>query len=226
MAVTDTGYKQEGAVSGPARVLYAPTTVAVPAGLDSIINLVADVNGVYAPKTGWVDFGLAADASSYSKGHDTEGQEYEQPTGLLFEQVSDINRQITVNMAEILPENLQIIESSGVISTKAAAANVSAQQVLKAGSFTSVTRYRIAIISQRDVGAVKVTEPGGLERGGLVAQVGLACALSGDDSELSSGAGDPISADVQFTLFPETGQPKGQEYVHHYLEQAGVISAV
>src|SRR4051812_43199221 len=121
-------YDAAGALAGPARVLYAKLSDVVepPDDLWTIVPAVADVNGEYIAKTGWKDFGLAADAPTYTHSKDTEGLEYQQPKGNLFEQISDISRTFTAQVGQIDPDNMQIIENTSRVEALASAAGKSA----------------------------------------------------------------------------------------------------
>ena len=227
MTVIDTGYTKADAISGPARVLYAPTSVALPTKIDDIINLVADIDGNYDPKVGWIDFGLAADASSYSRAFETEGQEYEQPLGALFEKITQITREMTVNIAAFNPAALSIIEEAPASTAVAAAVNRSAQTRVDFGSFDSQTKYRIAMIQQRDKDAVLVTEgAGGPTRGGVIAHVLYAAAVTSDEVSFDISKGDPTAADVTFTASSDDAAVQGKDYGFHIFESAGVIAIV
>src|SRR4051794_17014430 len=115
-----TPYEEEGALTGPARVLYAPTSTAVPTDAWDIVPAVATAGGEYPSKTGWFDFGLAADAPTYSHSRESEGLEYQQPSGALFQAITAIERQMTVQVAHIDEDTLHIIENSPVATTIAA----------------------------------------------------------------------------------------------------------
>jgi hypothetical protein len=117
-----TPYDKAGAHSGPARVLWAPTTVAVPSDINDIVPMVADVNGEYGAKTGWVDFGLSADAPSYTHDKDTDGLSYQQAASDLFQVVSDISRSFTAQVAELDKDNMKIMENANRIVAVTAAA--------------------------------------------------------------------------------------------------------
>src|SRR5690242_12023083 len=87
---------------GPARVLYAPTSVDVPTKLQDIVELV-NAEGEYAAAEGWVDFGAApeGDGAGYSRGFETESLGIEQSSGAIFTDITDVNRSISLNIAEI-----------------------------------------------------------------------------------------------------------------------------
>ena len=215
------------ALTGPARVLYAPLTVTAPTDVYDIISGVADSNGEYPAQTGWVDFGLAADAPSYSHSRETEGIDYEHASGL-FEKISEISRSFTAQVAEISPENLKILENAPEITTIAASANQAAQKKVPFGFYTSLAQYRIAMIAFRPDGAGTITEPVASPvdtRPPLVALVLPKCQLAAEDTELEFSREDPVNAEIQFTAQADQSLGAGKEHGFWIVEQPGTIAA-
>lgn len=208
---------------GPTRVLHAPITADVPAQLGDIIALV-NASGVYAPVSPWTDFGLAADPPGYTRGLSTKAITYYNVAGDLDQIVDAVNRSAKVNIGSISAENAQIWEDAPSIDTIVAAAGVSEQQSVAFGSFTSLTERRIVMLAQRSENAALVTETDASTRGALVGLVLYRCQLAADDVQIDFGADDPISAEVGFTLFPELGQPSGEQDGKWLFEQAGTIT--
>lgn len=225
MAVLDVSNTLKAdALTGPAKIVYAPIAQAVPANISDIIAMVG-VSGVYAPFTGYKEFGLAADAPSYTRGIESEGIEYDNVQGPLFERITAINRQLTANVGSINPENAMIWENAPAVATIAAAAGKSAQSAVKIGTFEESAEYRVAIICQRPKKAVLVTEPGGVTRGGLVVLSLYRCTLAAEDLELSFGSDEAIAGEITFTVFPElTVTNPAQQYGQYFFEQAGTIA--
>lgn len=219
-----TPYDEAGALTGPARVLYAPVATAVPADLWDIIPAVADGSGEYPAKTGWFDFGLAADAPTVSHGRESEGLEYEQPSGALFQAITEVNRSMTINVAHIDEVTLQIIENASTASTIAAATNESAQKKVNVGLYTSLPVWRVALVAFRPSGAATVTEPGGATRPPAVARIIPRCVISSDDTEVEFPKGDPAGGEVTFTAESEPTAPAGGEHGFWIVEQAGTIA--
>ena len=222
-----TPYDEAGALTGPARVLYAPLATAVPVDIWDIIPAVADVNGEYPAKTGWFDFGLAADAPSYSHSRESEGLEYEQPSGALFQAISEVERQLTVQIAHIDEVTLQIIENSGAATTIAAAATESAQKKVNVGLYSDVPVWRVALVSFRPSGANVVTEPVASPvdtRPGLVARVIPRAVITADETEMEFTRGEPTNAEVVFVAQSEPTAPAGGEHGYWIVEQAGTIA--
>lgn len=233
MAVTGgrTPYDKTNAAAGPARVLWADPADVDIADVDdlySIVPGVADANGEYPAVAGWNDFGLAADAPSYTHDKDTEGLEYQQTAGVLFEQISEITRSFTAQIAEISPENLKIIENADTIETIAAAANKAAQKKVAFGLYENFKQYRIAMVMYRPTGAGTITEPApsGRTRPPAVALVLPLVSLAAEGTDVEVDRSDPVNAEVEFTVFPEPTLGSNEEHGFWVFEQSGVISAV
>lgn len=219
-------YDPATALAGPARVVYAPITESVPVDLYDIVPGVADGSGEYPTVGDWEDFGLAADAPTYNHSRETEGLEYEQPHGVLFEQLSEITRTFTAQIAGISPENMKIVENTAsAIESIAAAANQAAQKKVPFGNYSSLTAYRIAMISFRPDGSATVTEPGGATRPPAVALVLPRVVLGAEDSEFSFGAGEPVNAPIAFNVIDEDTLDAGEEHGFWVFEEPGTISA-
>lgn len=216
-------YNPKGALVGPFNALYAPTSVAVPADLYDIVNGIKDVNGIYQPQTGWVYTGLAADAHSYTHSRDTEGIEYDNVAGDLFEKVSDITRLLEVHFAELLVEQLKIIENTATSSTIAAATNQAPQTKVPFGVYDSLLQYRFALVGYRpeDANVGLITEgTAGPTRPPMYATVFPLVTLSTEDSEFSFDKADPVDVPVTFKVSPEATLPAGQEHGFHVYENA------
>lgn len=221
-----TPYDKGNAAAGPARVLWAETDVAVPTDFYDVLPGVADSEGEYPALTGWNDFGLAADAPSYTHDKDTEGLEYQQTAGVLFEQISEITRSFTAQIAEISPEHLKIIENADTIETIASAANQAAQKKVAFGLYENFKQYRIAMVMYRPTGAGVVTEPAPSNRTrppGIMLVLPLV-SLAAEGTDIEVDRSDPVNAEVEFTVFPEPTLGVNKEHGFWVLESSGVIA--
>lgn len=211
---------------GPARVLYAPTSVAVPTKLQDIVKLV-NTEGEYAAASEWTDFGAApeGDGASYSRGFETEGLGIEQSSGAIFTDITDVNRSISLNVAEIDPDNMKIVEGTDIATEEVAAGKeTSKQEAVPLGSVSEFDTFRIALLAQRKKDSGVVKEPDETERGRLVAVVLNRCTISADDSEIEVAKGGLLSAPLTFEAFPEPGQPSKKAFGRWFFEAAGTIS--
>ena len=215
-------YDLNNLLGGRVRVLFAPTSTSITlaGGIDDVI----EVNGGYAAQSGWTDLGATKDSFSYSRGFDTAGWEIQQIQGNVIEEVTDITRSISVSVAEIKPEHLQLIENAPSIATISAAAGRSAQKKIAFGAFSSITRYRFAFISQRSTASGVVTESSSATRGRFVMGVAYEAQISADEVEFEQTKGELSAATVTFTMFPASGQPSGQEFGAWFTEDAGTIT--
>lgn len=229
-----TPYDQANAASGPARVVWAPISVAVPNTPVDIFQQVANAQGEYPCKTGWNDFGLATDAPSYSTSRETGGLEYQQPKQELFKIVTSVQRQFTAQVAEIDSENLKLIENStstAAVAASAAAAVIGVKSAawtkIFTGLYSDLTQIRIAMIAYRPPGAGVVTEPGPpvVSRPPAIVRIIPICVLSADSSEFEFSTGDPTGVSVQFDIIPDPAQGTDKEHGWWALETAGAIAA-
>lgn len=212
---------------GPSRVVYAPTSVAVPKKLHEIVELINEA-GVYKLADDWIDFGAApeGDGAGYSRGFETESLGIEQATGAIFTDITDVNRSISLNIAEIDPVNMKIVEGTSIATeTIAKAKGSSAQERVPIGSVTEFDQYRVAILFQRKKQSGVVKEPDGTERGRLGAVVLNRCQISADDAEIEVTKGSLLSAALTLEGFPEPGEPGEKAYGGWIFESAGTIEA-
>src|SRR3954464_10632075 len=177
-----TPYDAGGALAGPARVMYSrpEDVVTAPVDLWDIVPAVADSQGEYPAKTGWKDFGLSADAPSYTHSKESEGLEYQQPKGVLFEQISAITRTFTAQIGQIDPENMQVVENTQSLTSIASSTGESAQKKVPFGLYSEFKNVRILMIPSRPPGTPCVPEPApsNIVRPAAVALVLPLCVLS------------------------------------------------
>jgi hypothetical protein len=196
------------AVTGPARVLWAPTTVAVPADLNDVIQLVAD--GSAPLKVATIKLGQ----------HE------------LFESVSSITRSFSAQVAELDDAALKIIENTALTAAVAASAAAApagskkpAQTKVFTGLYSGFVQYRVAWLFARPVGASQVTEPGPpvATRPPFVARIFPLVQLAKDSTDVESSKGDPTNVEVQFDVMPDASQGAGKEHGYWVYETPGAI---
>jgi len=224
-----TPYDPSNALVGPARVLWAETTVTAPTQLADIVSQVADAQGEYPAQAGWNDFGLMTDAPSVSHGRETSALEYQQ-NAELFKVVSSVSRSFTATVGEIEPEILKLLENTTITEAIAASAAAApkknaAQTKIWTGLYAGLRQVRVAIIAYRPEGAGVVTEPGGATRPPAVARVIPICQLSGDDIESEFPAGEPVSAEITFDAVADPALGAKKEHGYWVIELPGAIAA-
>lgn len=215
-------YDLANLLGGAARVLVSDDSTALPA-VPTTIKDVIDCVSPYAPKTGWVDFGATGEGTSYSRDMDSDGYEIQQSTGMVFEEITDISRTLTVDVAEITPEHVAMVENTDSLGTVAAATGAVAQKSVKFGSFTSLATRRVAFIAQRHPNSGIVDE-GSIERGRFVMLCLYSVSIAADESEMTVEKGSLATLPITFEAFPESGQLQGEEYGTWLMEDAGTIT--
>lgn len=214
-------YDIDNLLGGAVRILMAEMATAVPTNIADVV----DMESTYAPKTGWTDIGATKESFTYERGFDESGFEIQQTPGAVLSAITDITRTIQISFAELNPENLQLIEGAPNIATIAAAAGKSAQKKVAFGGFSSVGRKRFAFISQRAIDSGVVTESDTTtKRGRFFMGVAYAATLAADSVSFEQNKGDLSAIGVTFTLFPQAGQPTGEDWGAWFDEQAGAIA--
>ena len=201
-------YTLKWLLAGEPRVLYAPMSIAEPNDVNDII----DVETPYAVKDGWVDFGAAREGSQAERSIETQELRIQQLQVAVAEDITDIPRSFTTSVAEITPENLQIIENSPSIDVIPGGAHASAQHKVPFGSIAQLTNYRVALIGQRIAGkGGDVTESGGKVRGSFVGLVYYAMTLSKDNAQTELAQGTLAHLPITFKANPVDGKAQGEE---------------
>lgn len=218
-------------VVGAVRVVYADAdganAIAVPTKLQDLQDLTPTA-GDYPTATDVNDLGAATDGSEYTHGRELEGVEIEQETGSIFEEITQVSRGFSLSMAELEPNNVQLIEVASAIETIAAVANAGgAQKSVGLASYTELPAYRIALIGVRKRAAGLVTHAtSGMERGRLVAVTLNRATLSSDENTTSFGKGTLANTSLGVTAFPEPGEAADVAYGRWFFEDAGAIPIV
>jgi hypothetical protein len=217
-------HDEQNLAIGRARVLYAAIEdVAVPTSLDDVIDLEGPG---YAPKEGYNDFGAAKSSASYTKGLSEQKIEIQQVDAAVFTDITETNRSIKFSIAEIKPENLQILEQAADIETIVAGPGRSAQKRVPFGAISDLSLYRIILIAQRKRASGVVTEAAsGIKRGRLIGITLNRCSLSTNDTAIEFDKGNLAEAPVTMDTFPEPGMDEGEEFGGWLTEDAGTIAA-
>jgi hypothetical protein len=208
---------------GPVRCLYAPIDTALPADLGDII----DQKDPYDPATGFVDFGATAGPFTVGRNLTTTAYNIQQTTSAVRERITEVVRTVTVVVAELRPDIVKMLEE-GTVSDVAGSSGVGAHSKVGFGNIEDLTQYRMAFIGRRgkDQGIVKeAAGAGAKERGRLFGYIAYRAQLQADSLSIGFAEGDLSSATVTFRLYPETGQPDGQEHGYWTFEDAGTLAA-
>lgn len=208
---------------GPVRCMFAPITEPKVVDLADFIA----VKTPYAPAGTFEDFGATAGPFQVARNLTTASYNIQQTTTAVRERITEVIRSVTVNVAELRPDILRMLEE-GVATDVAGAAGMSAYSKVAFGNINDLTQYRMAFVGRRgkDQGIVKeAAAAGSPERGRLFAYVAHRVALQADNLQLGFAEGDLASANVTFRLHPEPGEPEGEEHGYWLFEDAGVIPA-
>lgn len=213
-------YSSSNLTGGVARALYAPITQALPTKIHDVIDIISPYN----PKAGWLDFGAAKGSFTFDRDFETEGWEIQQSSSVIFEEVSEITRSMTLSVSELQLEAQRVIEEALAITTIAAVAGTStAQRRMEFGNFFDLTQYRMAFLTRRRKGSGLVTEPGGLQRGRWYGGVLYRATIAPDSSELEYEKGQLAEREVTFNANAEPGAAEGAEHGAFLEETAGAI---
>ena len=211
---------------GPIRCLFAPIAAALP---DDMGDIIAQKDP-YAPQgtvpNKWVDFGATAGPFQANRNIATASYNIQQTTTAVRERVSEVTRSAVVNVAEIRPDIMRMIEEGPGNTVVAGATGVGAHTKVPFGNIEDLTQYRMAFIGRRgkDQGTVTEPAPGSKVRGRLFGYVAYRCQLQADNFQLGFAEGDLASANVTFRLNPEPGQPEGAEHGYWVFEDAGTLT--
>jgi hypothetical protein len=202
-------------LTGPCRIVYAPSTVAVPVKLDDIYAMATP----YALKAGWLEAGGTSDDFNYERDMDSNDFEIQQKTAAVLTKVTGVTRTATIPFAEITPALMALAEgntaSSVSIATGAGGSGTPAQTRVPFGSISSLPRYRLAIIAERDKGLGTSAE-GGL-RGQHVGLVFYSAAIAA----LKIGRDDLPAREVPFQAFPDPSFSSSGDEVGCFLFETG-----
>lgn len=204
--------------AGPARVMYAPTTVAVPVKLSDIF----DNESPYTPTTGWLDFGATSGPTQISRNITSDGFNIQQSTSTILEEITDTSRTVTIPVAELTAEVQEILEeSSGIVSVAATAGTNIAQRKTPFGSIFDLSTYRIAVVYRFKKSQGTVVEAG-TTRGRAAAWVGYRATLTADNTQISIGEGELVGGTLTFKLDADpTVTAEGSEQGFWIYETAG-----
>jgi hypothetical protein len=208
---------------GPIRCLFTPIDTDLPVSLADIIDQVDP----YDPATDWVDFGATAGPFQASRNLATASYNIQQTTTAVRERVTEVTRSVVVNVAEIRPDVMRMLEEGPGNDVVAGAAGVGAHTKVPFGNIEDLTQYRMAFVGRRGKDQGIVTEPGGAsakKRGRLFGYVAYRCQLQADNLQFGFAEGDLASANVTFRLNPEPGQPEFEEHGYWVFEDAGTLT--
>lgn len=217
-------YDVDHLLGGAARILVSDDTAALPA-VPTKLEDVIDNTFPYAPNTGYVDLGATKEGASYSRDISAEGFEIQQSSGAVLEEVTEVERQLTISVAELRKEHFKILEESQSVTALAESGTLNnAQDIVKFGSITDLTRRRMVVIGMRSRQSGEVKESATRKRGRFLALALYSVALAADESEVPLEKGELAELPIAFKAFPQPGQNSGEEVGFWLDEHAGDLS--
>jgi hypothetical protein len=221
--VTMFPYDVNELADGPIRCMFAPIGTALPADLSDII----EQTDPYDPETGWWTSAPPPVRSTHSRNLTTAAYNIQQTTQAVRERVTEVIRTSQVNVAELRPDIVALIEESHRRRHRRGRSGVGATP--RSRSATSRTSPSTAWPSSAAAARTRASSPspapGPRSAGGMFAFVAYRAQLSADNLQLGFAEGDLANANVTFRLYPEPGQPSGEEHGYWIFEDAGTFAA-
>ena len=177
------GHDPKNALTGPCLVARAPMTVAAPSTVYDVMSGKAP----YTLATGWTSFGIIGEPPEYEPDWDTEENFIPQDAAAVRRKLTEYKRGLTLTLKEHTAALAQFTEEGKAVETIAAgvaASGKGAGTAVSAGVPDVFTPYRIAVISERDLGirgVLGVTEAAGagaVKRGPFVGLFLHRCTLA------------------------------------------------
>lgn len=217
--------EEKNLVTGPVRMLLAPFSTAIPTNpIDAF-----DQTTPYAPNGDFWDLGLTSAGTTQERTLETQGHTVEQRTTEVMERISAVERTMTIPVAEITPETLQVIEEGGDIEVVAAGANKGSFQAVGVGAISDLTPYRLVLVAERDPSVSGyVTEPGGETRGPFIVGVYNRAQLAPEAASIEWSSENLASCDLALVLKPDpaVSEPKDRVGKVYFEDAPQTIAAV
>lgn len=172
---------------GPAKILYAPATLAMPDRAEQIINATTG-----AAASGWTTFGLTRGGINVAKNLDIAVRDdVDQIIGAFDQDVTDRSYTVVSQIAEVLDHvQLGIAFDVGVPSVVSTNGATQVMIPLDSGK-NKTTERRIAVVYPK------------ADEGKVLAFVFRRAALSGGEKVFRFDKNDPASPPLEFRAFPE-----------------------
>lgn len=187
---------------GPAKILYAPATLAMPLRIEQVIDPTGG-----AAASGWNTFGLTRGGINVSKNLDMAiRDDVDQIIGAYDQDVTDRSYQITTQLAEVLGQaQIGIAFDMGTPTVVSTTGATQIMVPLDSGA-NKTTERRLAVVYPKS------------EEGKVLAFVFRRAAISGGEKVLRFDKNDPASPALELRSFPElsTAIPPQDAYGRWY----------
>lgn len=192
-------YDETNLIGAGARVLYTPFATTIPVFPSDIF----DGTSPYAPKTGWLDFGATSGPPVIGRNITTAGFNIQQTTTTLLEEINEIDRTLTVPIAEFSPTILALLEES-TVATYAAASKRGTGKKVAFGNINSFSSFRLALFTQKSkqqgINTEGVT---GVTRGAFFGWTAYKASFAAGNLQASIGRGTLAELSVEFKIYPD-----------------------
>lgn len=161
------------------------------------------------PKAGWTYVGASREGqgSSYEQSVATSELRVDQDTAAVFENISQVDRQITHQWAQFDPSKIAILEESEV-------ENTGTLWKVSGKSFTTRRRYRVALLGRREPGQGRdITNSGGDVRGEIIGAVLQNASISAGSTPWELQRGQLANTPVTFKGYPDPDTDSVVEWV-------------
>jgi hypothetical protein len=196
--------------------MFAPITEPLPDEFADIIDVIPP----YEANGGWQEFGATAGPWTVARNITTASYNIQQTTTAVLERITEVVRAVTVNVAEIRPDILRMIEEGVAVDSTVGGVG---RTKVTFGNIEDLTQYRMAFFGRRSK-AQGVVDEGATERGRIWCYVAYRANLQAENVSFGFAEGDLANANVTFRLYPEAGQPAGEEHGFWLAEDAGTIA--
>jgi len=145
------GHDPKNALTGPCLVAKAPMTTTAPSSVYDVMS----GKEPYTLLTGWTSLGIIGEPPEYEPDWDTEENFIPQDSAAVRRKITEYKRGLTLTLKEHRADLAQFAEEGKAVETIAAGAVGSgkgAGKAVSAGTPDVFTPYRIAVISERDLG--------------------------------------------------------------------------
>jgi hypothetical protein len=139
-----TNISDDTFIRGPARLMWAGTTIAFPTTISDIINL-----STYAANTGWNDLGATKTGITITHNNTEEEFDVDQILGIIDVRPVSYEQGVTTSLAEASLARMQVAWQAGTIVT------TGSEQVMGVGAPTIYVKRRLAVLHQKADGKIR-----------------------------------------------------------------------
>jgi hypothetical protein len=215
-------YSKLNLITGPIRIVAAKRSA-----LSGLPVKPSDIIGQVSPYTlvsPYFNFGASVNPASYSSGDTQSDLTIEQDTAAVGTDVTEVNKSLQFNVAELTANSIAVLEQSPGVETLAAVSGSSSFKRVPVGTYTDKDKYCVVFIGRRRKEAGLVTEPGGATRGRMLIVLLYNAAITGDAKSAQFAKGALSGMDVTFQGYPDAAGASLKDLGDWWEEDAGTIA--